>query len=124
MDIHSRANYKVFNDEQSPLFTREQVSNIIRFSTYSEAQQNTHLWTPAADKRICLTAVEVSAQAAMVATLTRTGDSPFLTIVLTTTQATFSESFASPVIFAADEIISLTTNVSGAMTITLIGYEV
>lgn len=124
MDIHSRANYKVFNDEQSPLFTREQVSNIIRFSTYSEAQQNVHLWTPAAGKRICLTAVEVSAQSAMVATLTRTGDSPFLTIVLTTTQATFSESFASPVIFAADEIISLATNVSGEMTITLIGYEV
>lgn len=124
MDIHSRANYKVFNDEQSPLFTREQTSNIIRFSTYSTAQTNAPLWTPAAGKRICLTAVEISAQAVMVVTLTRTGSSPFLTIVLTTTQATFSESFASPIIFAADEIISLTTNASGTMTITLIGYEV
>lgn len=124
MDNKPRGNYKVFNDELSPLFTREQVSNIVRFNTFSAIQTNTNLWTPAAGKRICLTAVATSALAALVVTLNRTGNAPFLSVVLTTTLATFSESFSSPVIFAVNESITLTTSVLGTMTITLIGYEV
>ncbi|WP_312563300.1 hypothetical protein [Anaerospora sp.] len=124
MDKKIRANYKVFNDEVRPLFTREQTSNTILYNTFSTAQTNTALWTPAAGKRICLTAIEASSLAALVITLTRTGNAPFLSVVLTTTMSAFSESFPSPVIFAANERISLSTNASGTMYITLIGYEV
>ncbi len=124
MDNKPRANYKVFNDERSPLFTREQASNILRFNTFSTAQANTSLWTPASGKKICLTAITASSLAALVVTLNRAGNAPFLSLVLTTAQATYSESFASPVIFAANESISLTTNVAGTMSITLIGYEI
>lgn len=124
MDKKLRTNYKVFNDEIRPLYTREQTSNTILYNTFSTAQTNTVLWTPATGKRIYLTAVETSSLAALVVTLTRTGNAPFLSIVLTTTLSAFSESFPSPVIFAANERISLTTNASGTMYITLIGYEV
>lgn len=124
MDKKIRTNYKVFNDEVRPLFTREQTSNIVLYNTFATAQTNTALWTPAAGKRICLTAIEASSLAALVVTLTRTGNAPFLSVVLTTTVSAFSESFPSPVIFSANERISLTTNTSGTMYITLIGYEV
>ena len=124
MDDRLRGNYKVFNDELSPLFTREQTSNIIRFNTFSSAQTNTSLWTPGTGKRICLTAMETSSLAALVVTLNRAGNAAFLTVVLTTTLATYGEGFSSPVIFAANESITLTTNAAGTMTITLIGYEV
>lgn len=123
MDKKIRANYKVFNDEVRPLFTREQTSNIILYNTFSTAQTNTVLWTPAAGKRICLTAIEASSLAALVVTLTRTGNAPFLAVALTTAMSAFSESFPSPVIFLPNERISLTTNASGTMYITLIGYE-
>lgn len=124
MDKKIRTNYKVFNDEVRPLFTREQTSNIVLYNTFATAQTNTPLWTPATGKRICLTAIEASSLAALVVTLTRTGNAPFLSVVLTTTVSAFSESFPSPVIFSANERISLTTNASGTMYITLIGYEV
>jgi len=124
MDNKIRANYKVFNDEVRPLFTREQTSNIILYNTFSTAQTNTVLWTPVTGKRICLTAVEASSLAALVVTLTRAGNAPFLSVALTTTMAAFSESFPSPVIFSANERISLTTSAAGTMYITLIGYEV
>lgn len=124
MDKKIRANYKVFNDEVRPLFTREQTSNIALYNTFATVQTNTALWTPATGKRICLTAIEASSLAALVVTLTRTGNAPFLSVVLTTTVSAFSESFPSPVIFSTNERISLTTNASGTMYITLIGYEV
>lgn len=124
MDKKIRTNYKVFNDEVRPLFTREQTSNIVLYNTFATAQTNAALWTPAAGKRICLTAIEASSLAALVVTLSRTGNAPFLSVVLTTTVSAFSESFPSPVIFSANERISLTTNASGTMYITLIGYEV
>lgn len=124
MDKKIRANYKVFNDEVRPLFTREQTSNIALYNTFATVQTNTALWTPATGKRICLTAIEASSLAALVVTLTRTGNAPFLSVVLTTTVSAFSESFPSPFIFSTNERISLTTNASGTMYITLIGYEV
>lgn len=123
MDDTLRTNYKVFNDELVPLFTREQVSNIIRFNTFSAVQTNTILWTPAAGRRICLTAVEMSSLVAMIVTLNRAGNAPFFSVVLTTTLATYSESFSSPVIFATNESITLTTSAAGTTNITLIGYE-
>lgn len=124
MDKRPRGNYKVFNDELSPLFTREQASNIIRFNTFATVQTNTTLWTPATGKRICLTAMGTSSLVALVVTLNRAGNAPFLSIVLTTTLAAYSASFPSPVIFAVNESISLATNASGTMSIALIGYEV
>lgn len=124
MDKTARINHSVFNDEASPLFTREQASDTIIFNAFSTMQTNTPVWLPAAGKRICLTAVQTSAPAAITVTLSRAGNASFLSIVLTTALATYSESFPSPVRFAADEIISLTTTAEGTVNITLIGYEV
>ncbi len=124
MDKKPRTNYKVFNDELRPLYTREQASNVIRFNTYSTIQTNTAIWTPATGKRICLTALAASAPAAMVITLSRAANASFLVIVLTATLATFSESFSSPLIFAVNERISLTTTVQQTVNITSMGYEV
>lgn len=118
-----RTNYKVFNDVAGPLFTREQPSNLIKFNTFSTAQTTTVLWTPGAGKKIYLTALETSAIATLVVTLNRSGNTPFLSIVLTAEMSTFGESFPSPVIFSTDENITLTTSTSGTMNITLIGYE-
>ncbi len=119
-----RLNNNVFNYEANPLFTREYASNIVLFNTYSTAQTNTTLWTPATGKRIYLTAVEAASLAAITVSLKRAGSQTFLSIVLTATFTTFGESFSSPVKFAANEAISLTTSASGTMYITLIGYEV
>lgn len=123
MDDKTRLNNSVFNDEISPLFTRENASNIIRFNTFSAIQTNTAIWTPSSGKRIFLTAMETSALSAVVVTLNRAGNAPFLSVILTTTLATYGESFPSPVKFAANEAISLTTSAAIAMNITLFGYE-
>ncbi len=124
MDSNSRTNSSVFNYESSPLFTRESASTKVLYNTFSTAQNNTAVWTPASGKRIYLTAVETSALAALVVTLNRAGNAPFLTVNLTTSLATFGESFPSPIKFNLGEAITLTTSTSGTMYITLIGYEV
>lgn len=124
MNNKKRTNYNVFNYPTRPLFTREQASDIILFNTFATVQTNNPLWTPAAGKRICLTAVQAAAPAGLTVTLNRAGNAPFLSIVLTAAFATYSESFSSPVRFAPDEVIALTTNTTGTMYITLLGYEV
>ena len=124
MNKKPRTNYKVFNDELRPLYTREQTSSIIRFNTFSTLQTNTALWTPATGKRICLTALTASAPAAIVVTLSRAANAAFLVVVLTATLATYSESFPSPLTFAVNERIALTTSAQQTVNITLIGYEV
>lgn len=124
MDNDTRVNNNVFNEEINPLFTREQASDTILFNTFSTVQTNTPLWTPAAGKRICLTALQTSAPAALTVTLNRAGSTPFLLIVLTSALAAYSESFSSPVRFLPDEAISLTTSTSGILSITLVGYEI
>jgi hypothetical protein len=124
MDNADRLSNNVFNDETRPLFTLEHASDIILFNTFSAIQSNNPIWTPAAGNRICLTAVQISALAPLTVTLNRAGNEPFVSIVLTTALATYSESFPSPVIFLPGEAISLTTSATGTMTITLIGYEV
>ncbi|QDR81171.1 hypothetical protein [Sporomusa termitida] len=124
MKNKTRTNYNVFNYATRPLFTQEHASDIILFNAFSAIQTNNPLWIPATGKKICLTAVQTSAPAGLTVTLSRTGNQPFLSIVLTAALATYSESFPSPVRFAPDEIISLTTDTAGTMYITLVGYEV
>ena len=87
-------------------------------------QSNTPIWTPATGKGIFLTAIQASSVSALTLTLSRGGNSPFLSIVLTSSFANFSQSFSSPVKFAQNEVISLSTSVAGTIYITLLGYEV
>lgn len=122
MDDKTRVNNSVFNDETNPLFTREQAADVIRFHTFSAAQTNTPIWLPPAGRSICLTALQISALTAVTVTLNRAANAPFLSIVLTTAVATFSESFPAPLLFAPNEAISLTTNAAGTIYITLMGY--
>ena len=111
----------VFNLED-PLFTREYASDIVLFRTFSTIQTNTPIWTPTSGKSIFITALQISAPAPVVATLNRGGNTPFMSMILTSTLATYSESFPSPIKFQPDEVVSITTN-AAAINITLIGYE-
>ncbi len=124
MDKKFRVNNNVFNYEGSPLFTRENASNRILYNTFTTAQTNTTIWTPAAGKSIYLTAVQASSLSALTITLNRAGNAPFLSIVLTSSFAAFGESFSSPVKFLANEVITLTTSAAGTIYITLLGYEI
>jgi hypothetical protein len=123
MKNKTRLNNNVFNYEATPLFTREYASDIILFNTFSTLQNNTPIWIPATGKRIFLTAIQASSLAALIVTLGRASNAPFLSVNLTTSFATYSESFSSPIKFAANEIISLSTNTAGTINITLLGYE-
>ncbi len=124
MEKKYRLNNVVFNYEGRPLFTRENASNKILFNTFSTMQSNTPIWTPATGKGIFLTAIQASSVSALTITLSRGGNSPFLSIILTSSFANFSQSFSSPVKFAQNEVISLSTSVAGTIYITLLGYEV
>lgn len=123
MDNKTRTNYKIFNEETMPLFTHEHASDIILFNTFSTIQNNNPIWTPTTGKSIYLTALQASSLVALTVTLNRAGNTPFLSIVLTTALATYSESFPSPVRFVPGEVLSLSTSVAGTVNITLIGYE-
>ena len=112
----------VFNLE-NPLITREYASDIVLFQTFSTAQTNTAIWTPSSGKSIFLTAFQVSAPAPLTIQLKRGSNNLFLSIILTTTLATYGESFSSPVKFNPDEVISVTTSAAGTVNISLIGYE-
>lgn len=122
MDNNSKLMSIVFNLDE-PLFTREYASDIILFRTFSTIQTNTIIWTPTSGKSIFLTALLVSAPTPLVVQLNREGNTPFMSIILTNTLATYSESFSSPIEFKPDEVISITTNIAGTINITLIGYE-
>ncbi len=108
----------------SPLLTLEYPSDIIMFHTFSTIQSNTPIWTPGSGKSIFLTALEASAPAALIVTLNRASNAPFMSIVLTATLATYGESFPSAIRFEPDEAISLTTSAAGTINITLFGYEI
>jgi hypothetical protein len=123
MKNKNRLNNNVFNYEATPLFTREYASDIILYNTFSTLQNNTPIWIPATGKRIFLTAIQASSLAALIVKLSRASNATFLSVNLTTSFATYSESFSSPIKFAPNEIISLSTNTAGTINITLLGYE-
>ena len=112
----------VFNLED-PLFTREYPSDIVLFRNFTTLQTNTPIWTPATDKSIFLTALQISAPAPLVVQLNRGNNASFMSIALTSTLATYGISFPSPIKFNPDEIISVTTSIAGTVNITLLGYE-
>lgn len=112
----------VFNLEE-PLLTREYPSDIILFQTFTAIQTNTPIWTPASGKSIFMTALQVSAAVPVVIKLNRGGYSPFMSIILTSSLATCSESFPSPIRFNPDEAVSITTSAAGTVNVSLIGYE-
>jgi hypothetical protein len=113
----------VYNLENNPLFTREYASDIVLFQTFSTIQTNTPIWTPNSSKSIFLTALQISASTPLVAILNRESNAPFMSIILTSTLATYGESFSSPIKFKPDEAISITTDVASTINITLFGYE-
>ncbi|MBU5425105.1 hypothetical protein KQI41_01665 [Tissierella pigra] len=123
MDNNTKLMSIVFNLEENPLFTREYPSDIIMFQTFSSIQTNTPIWTPAFDKSIFLTALQVSASVPLVIKLNRENNATFMSIIITSTLATYSESFPSPIKFNPDEVISISTNAVGTVNITLLGYE-
>jgi len=106
-----------------PLITREYPSDIVKFQSFTTVQTNTSLWTPASGKSIFLTAIQASAAVPIAIQLNRAGNAPFFSIILTSTQATSSASFPSPIQLEPDEGITVTTNAAGTVNITLIGYE-
>lgn len=111
----------VFNLED-PIFTREYPSDILLFQSFTTIQTNTPIWTPATDKSIFLTALQVSSLVPMVVQLNR-GNNAFLSIALTNTLATYGISFPSPIKFNPNEIITISTSIAGTVNITLSGYE-
>jgi len=113
----------VFSSEENPLFTREYASDIVLFQTFSTAQTNTAIWTPDSGKSIFLTAFQVSASVPLTIQLKRGGNNSFLSIILTSTLATYGESYPSPIKFNPDEGISVTTSAAGTVNISLMGYE-
>ncbi len=112
----------VFNLEE-PLVTREYPSDIVLFQTFTAIQTNTPIWTPDSGKSIFMTALQVSATVPVVIQLNRANHSPFMSIILTGSLATCSESFPSPIRFNPDEAVSVTTSAAGTVNVTLIGYE-
>ncbi len=112
----------VFNFED-PIFTREYPSDIILFRTFTTLQTNTPIWTPATNKRIFLTALQVSSLVPLVVQLNRGNNATFMSIALTNTLATYGISFPSPIQFNPDETIFITTSVAGTINVTLLGYE-
>lgn len=123
MDNNTKLMSIVFNSPTDPLFTREYASNIVLFQTFSTIQSNVPIWTPSSGKRIFLTSLQVSASVPLVIKLNRGSNATFMSIILTSTLATYGESFPSPIQFNIDEAISMTTNATGTVNITLIGYE-
>ncbi|EHQ90644.1 hypothetical protein [Desulfosporosinus youngiae] len=108
---------------EEPLVTREYPSDIVFFRTFTTAQTNTTIWTPASGQSIFMTAWQVSASVPVVIQLNRGSNSVFMSIMLTSSLATCSESFLSPIRFNPDEAVSVTTSAAGTVNVTLIGYE-
>ena len=122
MDNNTRLMSIVFNLDE-PLLIREYPSDIVLFNTFSTIQTNTPIWTPSSDRSIFLTALQVSASVPLVINLNRESNAPFMSIILTSSLASYSESFPSPIKFMPDEVISITTSATGTTNITLLGYE-
>lgn len=122
MDNNTRLMSIVFNLDE-PLLIREYPSDIVLFNTFSTIQTNTPIWTPASDKSIFLTGFQTSSSVPLVINLNRESNAPFMSIILTSSLATYGESFPSPIKFMPDEVISITTNATGTTNITLLGYE-
>ncbi|MCK9444540.1 MAG: hypothetical protein M0Q14_08445 [Tissierellaceae bacterium] len=110
-------------DLGEPLFTREYPSDIVQFQTFTTVQTNTPIWTPGANNSIYLTALQISSLAPVVVEINRENNSPFMSIAITDTLATYGISFSSPIKFNPDEIISITTSAASTVSITLLGYE-
>ncbi|SHN75179.1 hypothetical protein [Desulfitobacterium chlororespirans] len=108
---------------EDPLITREYPSNIVLFRTFTSAQTNTALWTPASGKSVFMTALQVSASVPVTIQLNRGSNAAFMSIMLTSALATYGASFPSPVQLNQDEAISVTTSAAGTVNITLMGYE-
>ncbi|CDX01047.1 hypothetical protein [Desulfitobacterium hafniense] len=108
---------------EDPLITREYPSDIVLFRTFISAQTNTALWTPASGKSVFMTAWQASASVPVTIQLNRGSNPAFMSIMLTSTLATYGASFPSPVQLNQDEAISVTTSAAGTVNITLIGYE-
>ncbi len=123
MDNNTKLMSIVFNLEENPLFTREYASDIVLFQTFSTIQTNTTVWTPDSGKSIFLTAFQVSASTPLSIQLRRGSNNPFLSIILTTTLASYGESYSSPIKFNPNEIISVNTSAAGTVNISLMGYE-
>lgn len=124
MDNNTKLMSIVLNLEGDLFLTREYASDIIIFRTFSSVQTNAPIWTPASGKSIFLTALQVSASSPAIITLNRENNNPFISIILTNTLATYSESFSSPIRFKLDEGITITSNTTETINITLLGYEI
>lgn len=124
---HPRTNFKVFNDASNPLNIFSIPSTIIKYNQFSAAQTNTTLWTPASNKSIYLTAIQISsAGIGVTINLQRAGNSIFAVIILTTTINSYNANYFSPIKFNTNESISLTstyTLTAGNLDITLFGFE-
>lgn len=98
----------------------EMPSTIIKYSSFSTIQSHTVLWTPAAGKRIYLTAIDISPAAAVIINLEKSNNSVFLAIQFVGNILPYDRSFSSPVILSGINI-SITTAI--LVNITLYGFE-
>lgn len=106
----TRLNNSVFNYEANPLFTRENASDIILFNTFSTLQSNTPIWTPAAGKRIFLTAIQTSSLAALTVTLGRTGSNKFLSLRVSNPYTAINQYFPSPYRLKPGDAVFISTS--------------
>jgi hypothetical protein len=116
------ANNLIFVSSNLPV--AEIPSTIVKYNSFSTAQTNTVLWTPATGKSIYLTAISISSLITINASLQRASNVVFLVASVTSlAPVPFNTSFLSPIKFDSNESIYVTTNAIGAVNITLFGYE-
>ena len=119
----ARPNYKVVNNSTSPLYVSFSSSSIIKYQAVTLSVGGTTLWTPAAGKRIYLTAISCSSLLNITANvnfLRSIGSSIFLTV----DSAPYVQSFPSPVIFNPNEsIIIASPSLTLLVNVSLFGYE-
>lgn len=107
----------------------EKNSNLIKYAAFGVLSTGITLWTPEAEKRVCLTAVQASASQG-VSILLSNGNNDFLSLRITEPFSAVSQSFYSSYNLSPNTPLMVRTaaeqikcNTSGAVTATQIAYN-
>ncbi|ACL20244.1 hypothetical protein Dhaf_2211 [Desulfitobacterium hafniense DCB-2] len=120
---------QVLQTPQSIPVAIEKSSSTIKYDRFGVLPTRQGLWTPAAGKSICLTAVQGTAPLA-VSILLSDGSDDFLSLRITTPFSTVNQNFPSPYQLKANNTLMVRTsdeqidcNTSGAATATQAAYN-
>lgn len=91
---NSRLNQNIFASSLQPIFTKEKITDTVKYSTFNVLSSPTAVWIPASQKTINLTALQASAPLGVTITLSNDSGSPFLSFRLT--QAAAARSLPLP----------------------------